>query len=355
MNETERGIVAADTLADLWLKGPAQQVLLYSGLPASGKTKSALEWTAEDPDRRVRINYDDLRLELFGANWKFNFKGESLMQDTARSRAIAALKASKSIVVDNTNLTPRSRNKWKSLAEANNALYVEQEFDTPVALCKTRDAERTGKARVGWAVIDWMALSNGYIDWEDRVNYPRDFLIVDMDGTLTDCEWRRKFLEPKLTHKLDCTAVDSDGLFKNYSFIDNSTGRCKQCGIKPRKNWGAFFRGVGEDPPVKAVLQLVKYLYHHYDILIVSGRPIDQCGMATELWLREHLLSQGIIPRHLFMRKSQDQRPDTEVKQEILDLLPKNRISYVLDDRDVVVKMWRDNGLTCLQVANGAF
>ena len=52
------------------------------------------------------------------------------------------------------------------------------------------------------------------------------------------------------------------------------------------------------------------------------------------------------------MRNSGDRRPDVEVKQEILDYLPKDRIRYVLDDRDQVVDMRRKNGLTCLQVAD---
>ena len=51
--------------------------------------------------------------------------------------------------------------------------------------------------------------------------------------------------------------------------------------------------------------------------------------------------------------------PDDTLKQNWLDLLfPDNKkedIVCVFDDRDKVVKMWRDNGLTCFQVAEGAF
>ena len=58
------------------------------------------------------------------------------------------------------------------------------------------------------------------------------------------------------------------------------------------------------------------------------------------------------------MRKEYDFRPDHAIKLEMLETLkvyyncnPK----YVFDDRDSVVKMWRDQGLTCLQVAEGNF
>ena len=51
--------------------------------------------------------------------------------------------------------------------------------------------------------------------------------------------------------------------------------------------------------------------------------------------------------------------PDDKLKQHWLDSLfegdRKNDIVCVFDDRDKVVKMWRENGLDCFQVANGNF
>jgi hypothetical protein len=51
--------------------------------------------------------------------------------------------------------------------------------------------------------------------------------------------------------------------------------------------------------------------------------------------------------------------PDWEVKQdmlhEILKTLDKENILFTVDDRQKVVDMWRANGLTCLQVAEGNF
>jgi adenylate cyclase class IV len=57
------------------------------------------------------------------------------------------------------------------------------------------------------------------------------------------------------------------------------------------------------------------------------------------------------------MRKTGDNRPDNIVKKEIFDSNIKNNyyIEFVLDDRNKVVKMWRELGLTCLQVADGNF
>jgi hypothetical protein len=56
------------------------------------------------------------------------------------------------------------------------------------------------------------------------------------------------------------------------------------------------------------------------------------------------------------MRKDGDFRADYIVKQEILDAhIPKDRVLFVLDDRQQVVDMWRRNGLMCFQVAEGNF
>jgi hypothetical protein len=59
------------------------------------------------------------------------------------------------------------------------------------------------------------------------------------------------------------------------------------------------------------------------------------------------------------MRKAGDYRPDVEVKQEWLDEWlkhhTKEEIGGVFEDRKQVVDMWRKNGITCYQVAEGDY
>jgi hypothetical protein len=59
----------------------------------------------------------------------------------------------------------------------------------------------------------------------------------------------------------------------------------------------------------------------------------------------------------LFMRGDDDYRPDEIVKRELYEenVLGNYDVVGVIDDRSKVVKMWRELGLTCLQVAEGAF
>jgi hypothetical protein len=59
----------------------------------------------------------------------------------------------------------------------------------------------------------------------------------------------------------------------------------------------------------------------------------------------------------LYMRRRNDRRPDYIVKAELLDQLLADgyRPIMAFDDRDQVVKMWREKGVPCAQVAEGNF
>jgi uncharacterized HAD superfamily protein len=87
-------------------------------------------------------------------------------------------------------------------------------------------------------------------------------------------------------------------------------------------------------------------------IVFVSGRE-DKFKPQTLAWLAKHNISFD----GLYMRQSGDSRKDSIVKKEIYDefILDKYNVAFVLDDRDQVVKVWRDLGLTCLQVDYGDF
>jgi hypothetical protein len=76
----------------------------------------------------------------------------------------------------------------------------------------------------------------------------------------------------------------------------------------------------------------------------------------TEMWIGGHM---DLDPSEytLLLRSNNDYRHDTVIKPELLKnaSITLDMIAYVFEDRDSVVKMWRDLGLTVLQVANGNF
>lgn len=109
---------------------------------------------------------------------------------------------------------------------------------------------------------------------------------------------------------------------------------------------------VHEDDPDDVIRELVTMLSAHYTIIICSGRT-DACKQATQEWLFTH----NIPYDHIFMRRSGDNRKDSEVKLEILDnfISPSFTVRGVLDDRQQVVDAWRSRGLKTLQVEPGDF
>lgn len=110
---------------------------------------------------------------------------------------------------------------------------------------------------------------------------------------------------------------------------------------------------VGGDLPNAPVVELVNELAKlDYSVIITSGRK-EQCRAETMRWLELH----GVPWHQLFMRADDDDRPDVEMKREVFDrkIDPYYEVAWVFDDRNSVVAMWRDLGLTCLQVAPGDF
>lgn len=108
--------------------------------------------------------------------------------------------------------------------------------------------------------------------------------------------------------------------------------------------------------PMKSIIELVLDLYAcGYGIVFVTGRKYNT-RPKTIMWIETHMMLEE-NDYHLFMRGDNDNRADHEIKLQIWEDCIKDKFSikFVLDDRDQVVKMWRAQGLTCLQPADGNF
>jgi hypothetical protein len=148
--------------------------------------------------------------------------------------------------------------------------------------------------------------------------------IFDLDGTLALIDHRRAILTDKSIPSFD--------------------------------RWPRFYRACVDDEPNLPVLEILDNLHANYEIEIWSGRS-DIVKTQTLTWLRKHLY-YPLTKVTLRMREEGDFTPDDELKQQWLFSLPKahrESIIAIFDDRQKVVDMWRRNGLTCLQVAQGDF
>lgn len=107
----------------------------------------------------------------------------------------------------------------------------------------------------------------------------------------------------------------------------------------------------GLNKPVAKVLSLFKQA--DYKILLVSGRE-DKYIEPTKLFLNKHNVSYDL----LLMRESGDFRKDSIIKKEIFKnkIEGKFSIEFVLDDRNQVVDLWRNElKIPCFQVDYGDF
>jgi len=122
-----------------------------------------------------------------------------------------------------------------------------------------------------------------------------------------------------------------------------------------KMNWQTFFapENIQLDEPNWPVIESFKAMQAAGFIVgIFSGRD-DISRQETMDWLTQH----GIDPQFLRMRRNGSFVPDDKLKKLWLDeiLANGNEVMCVFDDRDKVVKMWRDNGISCFQVAEGQF
>lgn len=302
-------------------------VYLIKGLPASGKSTHARKMLAENPNGIKRINKDDLRAML--DNRKHSKDAEKFILKIRDSIILNALEHGKHLIVDDTNLDPKHEKMIRELVyNFNNSggllgggqkarvEIIDFTHITP-AECIERDNKRTGFEKVGEEVI--MRMYNRYINKSNNESvkvkpeikhdpHLNDAIICDIDGTLA----------------LNVTRGPYDT--SKYH----------------------------EDALNEPVARMLKGWHDHEGcfLIIMSGRE-DKFMDVTSQWLKKH----GFEFDAIFMRPTGDRRSDSIVKRELFEkhVEGKYNVLAVIDDRDRVVKVWRELGLPCFQVADGNF
>ncbi len=210
------------------------------------------------------------------------------------------------VIIDDTNLNPRTEKSWTDLAvELNSKIEYQNMSDISVEECIKRDETREKK--VGKSVIQKMGLQ--YLDyWKGQ-----KVVISDLDGTLCNIDHRLKY------------AKGED------------------------KNWKKFFEGIKDDILRKEVFDKILDYNVGVRLILVSARP-ETYRSETEEWLADN----GVFFDALIMREDNDKRDDTLVKQDMYEKYLKNlNIIKVFDDRPRIVRMWREKGLEVEDVGSG--
>ena len=145
-------------------------------------------------------------------------------------------------------------------------------------------------------------------------------VIFDVDGTIADCEHRRKYVDGTLGYT----------------------------------DWKKFRAETRFDTPVEWVCDIAKrFITQGDDVAFFSARN------ESERVITEQQISKWIGDGHkgLFLRPNDSYEPDEVFKANLADKFEElgGKIDLVFDDRNKVVDMWRNRGTTVVQVAEGDF
>ena len=296
------------------------RLLITRGLPASGKTTFARKLQPGV----LRVNRDDLRRMLHGRRL-YSEQAENQVTLVQRGMVEALLRKGAAVIVDDTNLRGETVRRWAALAAKYQASFEVHDFtDVPLEECLRRDAERDPADRVGAEGIRRM--------W-DRYLAGRNLPLPlpDLDATGPDPVYDPPAELPP------AFLVDIDGT------VALMNGRSPY-------DWGR----VGSDTPNHAVIAAVRAMHAAGNAIVFCSGRDEVSRDETEVWLQLYV---DVPYEGLFMRPEGDSRRDAEVKREIFEteISHRWRIAGVFDDRQQVVHMWRELGLTVFQVAEGDF
>ncbi len=285
------------------------KVVVLQGVPASGKSTYA---KSLDPNKWIRINRDDIRRMMGGYMVS---KRENIITEIESDMVKNALRDKWNVCIDDTNLNPKTINLWKEIAEAYNANIEFKEFLITMSEALERDKNR--EFPVGKKCIE------GFF----RKYYPEEY---------------KKFYSD--ARKIDNTFDDS---LHSVVLCDLDGTLALHQGRSPFE-----YDKIPTDKCDERLHRLLCAL--NVGVIFFSGREGTEVAKKnTRKWLDDN----GFVSYDLYMREKGDWRPDDIVKKEMFEKYIKGKYNLiaVFDDRDKVVKMWRDLGILCCQVYYGDF
>lgn len=160
---------------------------------------------------------------------------------------------------------------------------------------------------------------------EITIGKKNKLLVVDLDGTVSNAQWRADKYLPK------------DG----------------------KRDYDTFYELCDQDEPIKNICDLVSRLSDDHVVVFLTGRPVRVREKSSQ-WIMKNIPMKNPL-FFLLMKSNSDYRKDFIAKPDILNKwlrsMPQDlfEVDLILEDRTQVAEKWRELGYTCLQVANGDF
>lgn len=124
------------------------KIIILRGIQGSGKTTYAKQWVNEDPEHRVRFNYDDLR-NMLGKYWIPS--REKLLKEIKGDFMLSAMELGYDIIIDNMNLNPKELKFYQSVIQETRYVIEIKDFFLPLEECIKRDKLR--ETPIGESII----------------------------------------------------------------------------------------------------------------------------------------------------------------------------------------------------------
>lgn len=112
--------------------------------------------------------------------------------------------------------------------------------------------------------------------------------------------------------------------------------------------WDLFHEAGKYDPPIQGMVDLINLLNKNYGIAFITARP-EKWRAQTVQWLDHFFKFQYA----LYMREKGNFERSSVIKHammtKLLTAYSGDSVLMAFDDNPAVVKMYRDNGVLCLQ------
>lgn len=150
----------------------------------------------------------------------------------------------------------------------------------------------------------------------------------------------------------DAVIFDVDG-----TLLDNSH-RLHYIRERPR-DWNKYTAAIHDDSPIENVIRIARMYVESYDphditVLALTGRNEREREATLSQF---HRFAIPISSNNLYMRPDNNFDRDDDFKR--LELWALRELGYnvttAFEDRTRCVEMYRNQGVTCLQVGNGDF
>lgn len=298
-------------------------LVLLVGVPGAGKSTFANSLLVTDP-KWVKISRDDFR-HMFRNKW-YDENIESLVTAAINPCIEKTLEKGFNVVLDNTHCDVKRLKETisKYTSKAKIVLkYVGEELT--LNEIKAQNKNRVENKVVPEDIIDKMYkgftfIVNNKQVFEDLIIAPEEPILLIQNEDL-----------PK------AIIVDIDG---TIAHMNDKRGPFE-------------WHNVHLDERDENIMNLLYTLAMTYNIVFMSGRD-ESCRELTTNWLKLNYAPTNI---ELYMRPRNNYEKDSIVKRRLFDenIKDKYYVEVVFDDRNSVVKAWREMGLKCLQVQEGDF